>query len=290
MAGSVTGGSLGAARRAPTAAGSLARRPRSARRAPRRPPTRSRPPASTTGSVRRSARGTLRSVNRSCSVLVPPRPTGRMRSPSRQPRTVSGPSPDRLGRDRPPRRPARLRPPPASRRSARCRARRAARARGVGPSALTAAKAQRAVLRHRDQPAAEVQRPRAAALAERQHGVHLGPGQRRAGSPAASSARPPQHDPRQAARQLGQRRDLHRGPAAEPGQRVRGRRVEHLGLVAQRERRLGDGALGARVERAQRGQRARGGRERERSASRRSRRPRATRASARGSSRAPPRA
>ena len=47
------------------------------------------PPDSTTGSVRRSARGTLRSVKRSWSDFEPPRPAGRMRSPSRQARTVT---------------------------------------------------------------------------------------------------------------------------------------------------------------------------------------------------------
>src|ERR671922_2965925 len=50
-----------------------------------------RPAASTTGKVRRSARGTLRSVNRSWSVFVPPSPSGRMRSPSRQARTRAEP-------------------------------------------------------------------------------------------------------------------------------------------------------------------------------------------------------
>ena len=47
------------------------------------------PFASTTGSERRSARGTLRSVNRSWSDFVPPSPAGRIRSPSRQDRTVT---------------------------------------------------------------------------------------------------------------------------------------------------------------------------------------------------------
>ena len=48
-------------------------------------------PDTTTGSERRSERGTLRSLNRSCRDFVPPRPSGLMRSPSRQARTVRVP-------------------------------------------------------------------------------------------------------------------------------------------------------------------------------------------------------
>ena len=49
------------------------------------------PPTVTTGSERRNERGTPRSVNRSPSVFVPLIPSGRIRSPSRQVRTSTGP-------------------------------------------------------------------------------------------------------------------------------------------------------------------------------------------------------
>src|SRR3954447_8171596 len=47
------------------------------------------PADSTTGSRWRASRGILRSVNRSWSDLLPPSPSGRMRSPARQARTSS---------------------------------------------------------------------------------------------------------------------------------------------------------------------------------------------------------
>ena len=204
------------------------------------------PPAAT----RRSARGTLRSVNRSWRVLVPPRPTGRIRSPSRQERTDNAPpsaaaetstSPARPGRASTSQSPNRALPGTGERRPGRAGA-------GSGPRGSAACRTRRS-------PAGrpEVERAAAARAAERQDGVHLA-----AREGAGPAGRPlgelPQHQTRQRGWQPARPRELHGRPAAERLERTRYGGVEHLGLVAQQPRRLGDRVLGRGAQLAQRRQ------------------------------------
>ena len=169
------------------------------------------PPTSTTGSSPRSARGTLRSVKRSWSDLVPPRPSGRMRSPSRQARTVTR-APTAAASTRPRRpgaraastsqAPKRTLPGTASSTGSAARASRAER------------EAHRSVLGHRPQAAAEVERAtalvgRARAPPRRRARERVAARRPRArrggGAPAARSARA----------ERGERGGVDGGPAAE---------------------------------------------------------------------------